>query len=104
MANKPSSLLDDADFGSIGQSKSEREKAKGGGGGHAFKIVIVVVCFVIAGLGLAWNFGAFEPKQLESSKPGGRGALSTTEQEAAKKQQQQAAEDMTKPDRQINGG
>jgi flagellar basal body-associated protein FliL len=97
MANKPSSLLDDAEFGNIGKSKDQRGKAKGGeSNSQTGKIILVIVCFVIAGAGIAYTF--WPEGQPESAKPGGKGSLTSSDQEAAKKQEQKVKEDLEKPE------
>jgi hypothetical protein len=93
MANKPSSLLDDAEFGNIGKSKDQRGKAKGGeSNSQTGKIILVIACFVIAGAGIGYTF--WPEGQVPSAKAGGKGSLTSGDQEAAKKQEQKVQEDL----------
>lgn len=101
MANKPSSLLDEGDYGNIGKSKEERRAAAGRGNPQMIKLAIVAGCFVIAGGLVAWTYWPEGPP--ESSKVGGKGALSESEKAAAKKQEQQVQEDLKSPEISVGG-
>lgn len=58
--NKRSSLVDDS-FSSVGSSKKST-KSSSGGSNNALKIGLAIVCFIVAGLGIAYSQGVFEPK------------------------------------------
>jgi hypothetical protein len=94
MATKPSSLLDDGDFGNIGKGKAEQGKGKAGSP-QTVKLIVVIAMFLVSAGVLAWYYW---PEPPPPSARGGPGALSSEEQKAAEEQQRRVKEEMEKPE------
>jgi hypothetical protein len=100
MAEKQSSLLDDAEFSRIGQSK-DAKNAGGASNPQTTKIVVVGALFVVSVGILAWYYWPEPPPP--SARPGNPAALSTAETQAAEQQDKKVKERLTQPET-VTGG
>lgn len=103
MATRPSSLIDDADFGSIGmRAKRGANSAGVAGSVSGFKVALIVIGFLAGGAGIAYFYWPDRP--VASATPGGKGSLNASDQDAAKKQQKQREDEAGRPGNGLGSG